>query len=203
MRRPITLLLSTLLLLAPVAASALPELGKPAPDFTTTAVDGAQVKPSAFLGKVVVLEWTNPGCPFVEKHYRSNNMQKLQAYAVDKGVVWLSVNSSGPNREGNMLTDQAKEYVIAAKVASSHYILDPEGKIGKLYGAKSTPHMFVIDAKGNMAYMGAIDDKPTTTPESVMGAKNYVKLAIDSLLAGKPVETASIQAYGCSVKYAD
>ncbi len=203
MRRHLHVLLSTLFLLMPMAANAAPELGKPAPDFTATAVDGATVKPSDFAGKVVVVEWNNPGCPFVKKHYDTGSMQKLQSYATKKGVVWLTVNSGAPDRQGNMTTEQAKEFITAQKLASTHYILDPEGSIGKLYGAKSTPHMFVIDKKGNIAYMGAIDDKPTTDPESLKGAKNYVKAAVDSLLAGKSVETASTQAYGCSVKYAD
>jgi hypothetical protein len=118
-------------------------------------------------------------------------------------VVWLSVNSSAADREGYMTAAKAKDYVSQQKLASTHYIVDAEGKFGKLFGAKSTPHMFIIDAKGNMAYMGAIDDKPGFEPDSVKNAKSYVKAALDELLAGKPVTTASVQSYGCSVKYAD
>jgi peroxiredoxin len=201
--RPLHFALSALLLLAPAGAFALPEVGKPAPEFTATAVDGAAVKPADFAGKIVVMEWNNPGCPFVHKHYDSSNMQKLQAYAAGKGVVWLTVNSSGPDRQGNMTVDQAKDYIAKQKMTVTHYILDPEGKIGRLYGAKSTPHMFVIDAKGNIAYMGAIDDQPSPALSTIEGANNYVRTALDNLLAGKPVQNASTQAYGCSVKYAD
>lgn len=203
MRRHVKLLVSTLFLLAPLSAVAAPEVGKPAPDFSTTAVDGAKIKPADFLGKVVVIEWNNPGCPFVKKFYEVGEMQKLQAYATGKNVVWLTVNSSAAGREGNLSVDQAKDYIKSSKIASSHYILDPEGKIGKLYDAKTTPHMFVIDAKGNIAYMGAIDDKPDTNSASIKDSKNYVRAALDNILAGKAVEVASTQSYGCSVKYAD
>ena len=201
--RPLSILASALLFLAPVSAHAAVEIGKPAPVFTATAVDGATVKPSDYLGKIVVVEWNNPGCPFVHKHYDGGSMQALQSYATGKGVVWLAINSGAPGREGNMTNDEAKAFITGHKLAVTHYILDPEGNIGKLWGAKSTPHMFVIDAKGNIAYMGAIDDQPTPDPKSLKGAKNYVRNAVDALLAGKPVETASTQAYGCSVKYAE
>ena len=203
MRRHLQVVLSALFLLAPLNANAAPAIGQPAPDFTAMAVDGAKVKPSDYVGKVVVVEWNNPGCPFVHKHYDGGNMQALQAYATGKGVVWLAINSGGPGREGNMTNAEAKEFISAQKLVVTHYILDPEGNIGRLYGAKSTPHMFVIDAKGNIAYMGAIDDKPTPDPQSLKGADNYVRDAIDALLAGKPVAVASTQSYGCSVKYAE
>ncbi len=184
-------------------AEAAPAIGKPAPDFTATAVDGDSVTLSEYKGKIVVLEWNNPGCPFVHKHYDSGNMQKLQSYAVGKGVVWLTINSSASGKQGHMDNALAKDYIDKEKLTATHYILDPAGKIGKLYGAKTTPHMFVIDAKGNVAYMGAIDDNPTPDPAAVKDAKNYVRAAIDDLLAGKPVAVASTQSYGCSVKYAD
>ncbi len=201
--RYLKLALTALVMLAPMSAHAAAEIGKPAPDFTATAIDGATVKPSDFAGKVVVLEWNNPGCPFVHKHYDGGAMQKLQSYATGKGVVWLTVNSSGADREGSMSNDDAKTFFKAQHLASTHYILDPEGTIGKAYGAKSTPHMFVIDAKGNIAYMGAIDNKPTPDPASLEGARNYVREAVDALTAGKTVATASTQSYGCSVKYSE
>jgi len=191
------------LFLVPSAAGALPEIGKAAPDFAAKDITGADVNLAKYKGKIVVLEWNNPLCPFVKKHYNSNNMQTLQSESQDKGVVWIAVNSGGAGKEGAMTAEEAKEYVSYKKLSVSHYLLDPEGKIGHLYGAKTTPHMFVIDAAGKVAYMGAIDDKPTPDPAAIDGAKNYVREAIRSLQAGKPVATSSTQAYGCSVKYAD
>jgi peroxiredoxin len=204
MRTPVlALVLSYTLLLFPVCAQAAPEIGKPAPDFTATAVDGATVKPSDYPGKIVVMEWNNPLCPFVRKHYDSGSMQKLQAYAREQNVVWLAVNSGGPGKQGNMDTQQAKDYIAHNHLTVTHYILDPKGAIGRLYGAKATPHMFIIDTRGNIAYMGAIDDRPTPDPASLSDANNYVRAAVDSLGAGKSVAVASTQAYGCSVKYGD
>lgn len=197
------LVLASLVLFLPVCAQALPEIGRTAPDFTATDIEGKSVKLSDYKGKLVVLEWNNPLCPFVKKHYNANNMQTLQTFAKGKGIMWITINSGGPGKEGNMTADEAKEYVSYKHLNISHYINDPEGTIGKLYGAKTTPHMFVIDAKGTLAYMGAIDDKPDTSPASIPVAQNYVKSALDSLLGGLPVATASTQAYGCSVKYAN
>ena len=196
-------LITSAFLLLPLTAHAAPEIGKPAPEFTASAVDGATVSPSFYKGKIVVLEWTNPDCPFVHKHYDTENMQKLQRYAADKGVVWIAINSGGKGKEGSLDIQQARDYISSNHVGVTHYILDPTGTIGKLYGAKTTPHMFVIDASGNVTYMGAIDDKPTPDPTAVTTANNYVRAAIDSLLAGKPVAVASTQSYGCSVKYGD
>jgi alkyl hydroperoxide reductase subunit AhpC len=139
-----------LLMLLPVTAYAAPEIGKPAPDFTATAIDGKSVNPSDYKGKIVVMEWNNPGCPFVHKHYDSGNMQKLQSYAQSKGAVWLTVNSAGKGREGSMTQEQATAYLQTNHAAPTHYINDNDGSIGKLYGAKTTPHMFIIDASGNI-----------------------------------------------------
>lgn len=191
--------LALLLLLLPASAYALPEVGKPAPDFATTAADGSKIHLTDYRGKITVLEWTNPYCPFVRKHYGSGNMPKLQAYALGKGVAWITINSAAPGKEGYM------EAQNAAKQAQPGipYIIDSAGIIGHLYGAKATPHMFVIDTKGKIAYMGAIDNKPTPDPTDVATARNYVRVTIDSLLAGKPVLVPSTQAYGCSVKYGD
>ncbi|MEI7668558.1 MAG: thioredoxin family protein [Pseudomonadota bacterium] len=203
MKNYIFALLSALLFLPTLNSYAATEIGKPAPDFTATAIDGATVKPSDYLGKIVVMEWNNPGCPFVHKHYDSGSMQALQEYAAKKGVVWLTINSGAAGKQGNMSVDEAKKYITSQKLSATHYILDPEGKIGKLYGAKTTPQMFVIDAKGDIAYKGAIDDKSDTEIESIKGANNYVRYAIDSLLAGKAVEISLTKSYGCSVKYAE
>jgi len=205
MRHSILALLSSAILLLPISAHAAAVVGKPAPQFKTTATDDAPIKPSFYSdkGQILVLEWTNPDCPFVHKHYDSDNMQELQLYAVRKNVVWLTINSSAPGKEGHLDALQVRNYIENNKVGSSHYILDPTGAIGKLYGAKTTPHMFVIDQKGVVAYMGAIDDKPTPNPATLKDARNYVREAIDSLLAGKPVAVKSTQSYGCSVKYGD
>jgi len=193
--------LLALLLLLPLTAHAAPETNKQAPEFAVTAIDGVKVDLVAYRGKIVVLEWNNPGCPFVHKHYDSGNMQKLQAYAQQKSVVWLTINSGAAGKQGSMDAAQAKAYVAINKATPTHYILDPRGTIGHLYDAKTTPHMFVIDSLGNIAYKGAIDDQPTPDPTSLVKAHNYVRLAIDSLLDGKPVLMASTQSYGCSVKY--
>ena len=193
--------LSTAFLFSATMAIAAPEAGKPAPDFSATDIDGKTVKLSGLKGKIVVLEWNNPDCPFVKKHYGSGNMQQLQSYARDKKVMWLAVNSSGPGQQGNLTPEQAKAMIAEKKMSVDHYLLDPEGALGRLYEAKTTPHMFVIDAKGNIAYMGAIDDKPSTNADDIELAHNYVRAALDSLMAGAPVTLASTQSYGCSVKY--
>lgn len=185
------------------AAQAMPSVGQPAPDFTANDINGKEVKLSSLNGKIVVLEWNNPGCPFVKKFYNSGEMQKLQAEIKSKGVTWISVNSGAVGKQGNMTAEEAQKYVSENKAVPDHYITDPEGAIGTLYAAKTTPHMFVIDSKGMIAYMGAIDDKPSTDSNDIAGAKNYVRAAVDSLIAGKPVEMASTQAYGCNVKYKD
>jgi hypothetical protein len=178
-------------------------VGQPAPAFSVKDITGNTQSPSQYKGKILVLEWNNPGCPFVKKHYGSGNMQALQQYAVGKGVVWLAINSGGPGKEGYMDADGAKAQIAKVGGHESAYILDPEGTLGKLYGAKATPHMFVIDQNGVLAYQGAIDDKPTPDPDDIKGANNYVKAAIDALLAGKPLAISETRAYGCGVKYKD
>lgn len=176
-------------------------VGQAAPDFTGTDTNGKTHKLSDFKGKTVVLEWTNPECPFVVKHYGSGNMQKLQAEATKDGVIWLSVVSSAEGKEGNMTGEQANAYMTEQKSTPTARILDASGEIGKLYGAKTTPHMFVIDAKGTLVYAGAIDDNDSFSPDTITGAKNYVAAALQNLKDGKPVETASTKPYGCGVKY--
>lgn len=199
-----TFLLTALVALglgAAAPAHAAVAIGQPAPDFTGTDVDGQTHKLSDYKGKIVVLEWTNPGCPFVMKHYDSGNMQKLQEKYTGEGVVWLSINSSADGKEGNMTNEEAKAYIAEHKAHATARISDPSGDIGKLYDAKTTPHMFVIDKDGKLVYMGAIDSNSSFKPETIEGSTNYVAAAIDSLMAGKPVEVASTKPYGCSVKY--
>jgi peroxiredoxin len=182
------------------AAFANAPAGKPAPAFTVTDLAGKPANLADYKGKTVVLEWHNFGCPFVQKHYRSGNMQALQKkYAGD--VVWLAVNST--SRESSDWTEPAK---LAAELKEfgavpARYLVDEPGTVGRAYGAKTTPHMFVIDAGGKVVYNGAIDDRRSADPADVKGARNYVAAALDELKAGKPVSVASTTPYGCSVKY--
>ncbi len=194
------------LALVPFALGATPafaaaEVGQPAPDFTATDIKGNEVKLSDLKGKNVVLEWTNQECPFVVKHYKSGNMQATQKTATEGGAVWISINSSAPGMQGNTTAEEAVKIETDAGVHSTNRILDPNGDIGQLYGAKTTPHMFVINAEGNVAYAGAIDSVADADPASIAGASNYVLAALDDLKAGKPVQTPTTTPYGCGVKY--
>lgn len=185
-------------------AGAAVTVGAPAPTFVATDVDGNQVELGQLKGKTVVLEWTNYGCPFVRKHYDTGNMQSAQGKAkeADKNLVWVGVISSAKGKEGYFETaEEAKKAAEEKKAHYSHLILDPKGDLGRLYGASTTPHMFIIDAKGMLVYQGAIDDTPSVDKETVKTAKNYVLAALADLKAGKPVETAETKPYGCSVKY--
>jgi len=196
------LLLMTLALLPlSTAAMAAPEIGKPAPEFMANDTNGKHVMLSELKGKTVVLEWTNHECPFVVKHYGSGNMQALQAEATKDGVVWVSIVSSAKGKEGNVNAEEANKLIADQKALPTHKILDESGEIGKLYDAKTTPHMFVIDKNGVLVYQGAIDDKSGFDQEEVKTAKNYVRAALADLKAGKPVEVSSTKSYGCGVKY--
>jgi peroxiredoxin len=159
------------------------------------------VKLSDLKGKFVVLEWTNNKCPFVKKHYDSENMQSLQKKYTGEGVVWISVNSSAEGKEGFVTDAEAAQIVKDRGAAPSHVIRDPSGEIGHLYGAKTTPHMFIIDREGKVAYAGAIDDKPTANIADVQSANNYITKAFNELMANKPVSVSATHSYGCSVKY--
>lgn len=182
-------------------AQAAVQIGKSAPAFTLRDTNGRNRSLSDFRGKFVVIEWLNHGCPFVKKHYNSGNMQKLQKDAKAKGVVWLSVVSSAPGAQGNATAAQHNAQAKEHGAVTTAILLDESGKVGRAYGAKTTPQMFVIDPKGVVRYDGAIDDKPSTDPETVKGAKNYVKAALDQARAGKKVAVPLTQPYGCSVKY--
>ena len=175
--------------------------GAAAPDFTLTDTSGASHKLSDFKGKTVVLEWVNHGCPFVVKHYSKGNMQGLQADYTGKGVVWLSICSSAEGKQGYNTAEGWQKLNAEKGGKATAILLDPEGTVGKLYGAKTTPHMYVINAEGTLVYQGAIDDKPSTDSDDIPGAKNYVKAALDEVLAGKPVTTGQTKPYGCGVKY--
>ncbi len=194
-------LMLTLALMPPAKAAV--SVGSTAPDFTARDAAGTEIQLSSFKGKPVVLEWTNHLCPFVMKHYGSNNMQDTQAFAAGKGAVWISILSSATGKQGHVSAEEALKIAVERGARPTHIVLDEDGKIGRMYGAKTTPHLYVIDAEGALAYMGAIDDKPTADKADVEGATNYVKAALEALAAGKKPEVAESQPYGCSVKYAD
>ena len=199
-----TKLLTALLAIAAFTAlfgADSPAVGTNAPDFSLTDSKGKTQSVSQYKGKYVVLEWFNPECPFVRKHYGSGNMQKLQEEFTGKGVVWLSVDSSAPGLEGYLTADQANAKIAEWKTKQSALVLDPDGKAGRSYGAKNTPHMFVINPDGKIVYEGAIDSKATPNPADITSATNYVKVALEESLAGKPVSNANTKPYGCSVKY--
>ena len=185
------------------AAPALAELriGTPAPAFRINDSNGRMVSLSDFRGKTVVLEWSNPECPSVKKHYESGNMQKTQAAAAAAGAVWLTVNSSGPGSQGYMTPAEAKAFTAAQPSRRTAYLLDPEGVAGRAYGARATPHLFIVNAAGNLVYNGAIDDKPTQDKADIPGARNHVLAALGELKAGKAVSVPTSRPYGCSVKY--
>lgn len=172
-------------------------------DFIARAADGKPVRLSDNKGKTVVLEWHNPGCPFVQKHYDSGNMQTTQAKALEQGVVWLTVNSGAPGKQGYMSGEQALALVAGKNAQPTRYVLDPKGVVGRLYDAKTTPHMYIVDGEGVLRYQGAIDDKPTADPADIATSKNHVLAALGDMKAGRAVSLSESRPYGCSVKYAD
>ena len=178
-----------------------PSVGSAAPDFSLTDSKGKTHSLAQYKGKHVVLEWFNPECPFVKKHYGSGNMQKLQEEYTGKDVVWLTIDSSAAGKEGHLTPEQANAKMGEWKTKQTAFLLDAEGTAGKSYGAKNTPHMFVINSEGKLVYSGAIDSKPSPKPEDIPSSTNYVKAALDESLAGKAVTTANTKPYGCSVKY--
>src|SRR5437588_12985867 len=178
-----------------------PPVGSTAPDISATDSKGKTQTLSQYKGKYVVLEWFNPECPFVKKHYGSGNMQKLQEEFTAKGVVRLSIDSSAPGLEGNLTAEQANAKMAEWKTKQTALVLDPDGKAGRTYGAKNTPHMFVINPEGKIIYEGAIDSKASPNPSDIASSTNYVKVALEESLAGKTVSNANTRPYGCSVKY--
>ena len=184
-------------------ASALTErpAGSLAPPFTLTDTNGKQHNLADYKGKHVVLEWVNLGCPYVKKHYESGNMQATQKKAVEKGVVWLSICSSAKWKQGHLSAAGWNEEIAERKMASTAVLIDESGETGKAYGAKTTPHMYIVNPEGYLIYQGAIDDKPTSKKDSLQGARNHVLAALDEALTGKAVTVALTQPYGCSVKY--
>ena len=185
----------------PATAPAAVEIGKPAPAFSATASDGRTHSLEEYRGKIVVLEWLNHGCPYVRKHYDTHNMQSLQKELTDQGVVWLSIISSAPGKQGHSTAENAAADAKQNDAHPSAVLLDETGEIGRTYEAKTTPTLFVIGADGTLIYKGAIDDQPTFVKETISGAKNYVRQAVTEARAGKPVSEPSTTSYGCSVKY--
>jgi peroxiredoxin len=200
MRVAAVVLISTFALsAAPAQAAAVP--GQSAPDFRATDVDGRTVSLADFRGRTVVLEWNNPNCPFVQKHYTSGNMQALQQRNTRAGVVWLAINSTSESHPDYVPSARLAAWFSEQKAAPTAILMDTKGDIGRAYGAKVTPHMYVIDSKGVVAYAGAIDDKRSANPADVKSSTNHVTAALGDLAAGKAVATAATTAYGCTIKY--
>lgn len=194
------------LAVAVVPGSALaqpaPAIGAPAPVFTALDTDGRQRSLAEYAGKTIVLEWTNHECPYVRKHYGSGTMQRLQKDMAKEGVVWLTLISSPPGEQGHVDAAKAKDLTRTRDAAPASVLLDPKGTIGRLYGAQTTPHMYIIDPKGTLVYRGAIDDKPSASPASLNGARSYIRQAVAELKTGRPVSEPATKAYGCAIKLA-
>ena len=183
------------------AAQAAPAIGQNAPDFSLKDAGGRTVRLSDFRGRHVVLEWTNPGCPYVKKHYDSGNMPATQKDAVDRGVVWLSINSTEKTSYEYMEPAKVVAWQAERRARPSALLLDEEGSAGKAYGARTTPHMYIVDPQGRLIYAGGIDSIPSSDPADIKKAVNYVRQGLDEALAGKPLSAATTRPYGCSIKY--
>lgn len=196
-------LLSSLLLAIAFAGLGYGQkVGGPAPEFEATDSNGRTHQLSEYRGKYLVLEWHNNGCPYTRKHYESGNMQRLQKEWTSRGVIWFTVISSAPGQQGYVTAQEENEYMKRMNAVPTAALLDPQGDVGRLYAAKTTPHMFIIDPDGVLIYDGAIDSKATTDKSDIATATNYVSQALDEAMAGKPVSTPTSRPYGCSVKYA-
>jgi hypothetical protein len=193
-------LLGGCLILGTVALAGA-KVDEPAPAFTLKDATGKSHSLADYKGKLVMLEWVNFGCPFVRKHYDSGNMQRLQQMAAGKGVIWLSICSSAPGKQGYFEGSALTEKITAERSAAAAYLVDADGTVGRAYEAKTTPHMFLIDRSGILVYAGGIDDIASTRQEDIAGATNYAQKAMESALDGKPLETKTSKPYGCSVKY--
>ena len=195
------LLVTAALALAANTAFAVATVGQPAPAFTVQDSSGKTVSLADFKGKHVVLEWVNPGCPYVVKHYGSANMQGTQKDATTKGVVWLAVNSTSADHGDYKAPAAMAQWMQGHKAAASATLMDADGKVGRAYGARTTPHLYIVDPKGLLVYAGGIDNKPSSNPADIPGATNHVKVALGEALAGKAISQATTRPYGCSVKY--
>lgn len=195
------LLFATALALSAGPALAAATVGQAAPNFTAVDAGGKTVTLADFRGRHVVLEWVNPGCPYVRRHYDSANMQGTQKEATSRGVVWLAVNSTAQDSGDYLTPAQMTQWMQAQKAAATATLMDADGQVGRAYGARTTPHMFIVDPAGTLVYAGAIDDRPRASLAETPMANNHVKAALAESLAGKAVSTPATRAYGCSVKY--
>ena len=189
-------------MLLPAVRAATAEVGAPAPDFTLTDISGATHRLLDYRGKIVILEWVNPDCPIVHKHYNlSGNIPRLQAKYTSEGVIWLSINSAAPGNEGDYPAAAVRGWMQLVHWAGTDYLRDPTGAVGHLYGAKTTPHIFIINQDGTLVYAGGIDSIPSADPADIAQATNYVDATMADLDAGRPVAVSHSRPYGCSVKY--
>lgn len=195
------LLALSILAFAATGAFAQAVVGQPAPNFTATDTSGKAVSLADFKGKHVVLEWVNPGCPYVQKHYNAQNMQGTQKEAAAKGVVWLTVNSTSQDAGDYKSPAAMAQWMAGQKAAATATLMDADGKVGRAYGARTTPHMYIVDPKGTLVYAGGIDSKATSNPADIATATNHVKVALNEAVAGKPISQATTRPYGCSIKY--
>ena len=200
-RRSLMLGGAAVALMPAISLAASPDLGKPAPLFTAVDSNGKSWSLADLKGKVVVIETTNQDCPYVRKHYNSRNMQTQQREAAAKGVIWLTSASSATGQEGYVTAAQANELTKSRDAAPAAVLLDPQSKIARAYGATVTPHMYIIDKTGTLVYKGGIDSIPSANVDDIAKAKQYVRVALDEMLAGKPVTDSSTRPYGCSLKY--
>lgn len=199
--KTLTCLLAATLAVFAVPALASPAIGEAAPDFSAPGSDGSTHALADYRGKVIVLEWNNPQCPFVRKHYGAGNIQKQQAEAAANGVVWLTVNSGAPGKQGQLDAEGAKAYVAQQKASPAAYLIDSDGRVGRAYAAKTTPQIAIIDHEGVLRYNGAIDSIPSTDADDIAEATQYARQALAEIAAGKPVSVTTSEPYGCSVKY--
>ncbi len=190
---------TTFLIAAPAYSAAV--VGQKAPEFTAKDATGKTVNLADFKGKTVVLEWVNPGCPYVRKHYGAGNMQSTQKDAADKGVVWLAINSTDTQHPDYLAPAALQSWMTQQKAAATHTVMDESGTIGQQYAARTTPHMYIISAQGNLIYAGGIDSIASANPADIKTATNYVKQSLGEVAAGKPISSANTKPYGCSVKY--
>ena len=201
LRRSLLTTAAVAALSAATRSYAAPAVGQPAPDFTLTDTLGKTVHLSDYRGKLVVLEWVNPGCPYVRKHNSSANMQGTQKETTTQGVVWLSINSTEKASYDYLAPPQLARWMVDQKAAPTLTLMDEEGKVGQAYGARTTPHMYIISPQGTLVYAGGIDSIASSRPEDVKSAVNYVKQGVSQALAGQPLSNATTRPYGCSIKY--
>ncbi len=200
-RRSLLAMAATMLGLSATAVRATPSVGQPAPAFSLTDTAGKTVQLADFRGRHVVLEWVNPGCPYVRKHYSSANMQGTQKDVTAQGVVWLAINSTENASTDYLAPAQMGRWMQSQQATATHTLMDEDGTVGKAYGARTTPHMYIVDPAGKLIYAGGIDSVPSSRVDDIKTAVNYVKQGVREALAGQPIRAATTRPYGCSIKY--